>query len=105
MSKIKVTDIKQINYWLTEDGKLKSSMKTHVAMLNPCIDIIWIKFKNSLASNNDACMSINLNSGRLNIVKKYFEQVKKNKSLMELIRYYEEAGFISNADDENCIDM
>jgi len=89
----KVTELKQINFWLTDDGKLNSSMKTHVAMHNSDIDIVWIKYKNTLASNNDACICVDVKKKKLGIVKKYKEYVLKNKHLMELVKYYEESGF------------
>jgi len=90
---LKANEVKQTNVFLTTDGRLDMSPKTLAVLLGSQVEIIWIKYKNSLETNNDAVIQLHVNTKKANVVRKYQDAVSNNRTLKKAIQHLREIGF------------
>lgn len=90
---IHVSDLKQINFHINDNGKLESTPKTLSALMGNDIHTIHIKYKNTLRSCQDSLLWVQPNTRMITITPKYRKQVLHNRVIIDLLKNLKEIGY------------
>lgn len=88
-----VNQVKEINVYLNDSGRLESTMKTCSILIGSNAEIVWVKYKNTLSGNNDAVLRIDRQNKEAHVIKKYSIAVSNNDFLQDLLSNLEQLGF------------